>query len=199
MSAPVSRETDDKKKRYLRLVAEWNSQINLVAPSEIPTLEERHWKDSFQLAKYMTDGIKQVADLGSGGGFPVIPLAIAKPNIEVCAIESDKRKYAFLQVVKADLGLDNLRIFNMRMEQWQGDKMDIITARACAPLEKLIAYARPFMHTSSRCLFLKGKQWQLEVETAAKDWMWEMQVHPSITDPQAAILELWNLRQQERV
>lgn len=190
----VPRETTLLSEHYLSLVREWNPTINLVADDRIEILRTRHWADAFQLVPLLGPQDQSIVDFGSGAGFPAVPLAIARPEIRVTALESDQRKIAFLTYVKTQLKLNNFYPIRTRIEAWQGNSVDIVTARACASLEKLIAYAVPFMHSSSRCLFLKGKQHAAEIIEAERRWGFDYILHPSAVDVEGVVIELRNIR-----
>lgn len=188
----VPRETDYE--RYLSIIQEWNSAINLVADARIDILRTRHLQDALQLVPLLNSDDKALVDFGSGGGFPAIPLAIARPDIKVTALEIDQRKIAFLTYVKTELKLVNFDPVRVRIEAWSGGLLDVITARACANLEKLIAYSAPFMHSSTRCYFFKGRQHATEIDDAKRHWNFDLTLHPSVVEVGSVIVELRNIR-----
>jgi 16S rRNA (guanine527-N7)-methyltransferase len=192
----VSRETENRLRHYGQLIAEWNPKINLVSPTTLPYLWERHILDSVQITNYLREGDKLIADIGSGGGLPVIPMAIICDKKTFIAVESDQRKVAFLTHVKALIGLDNLTFRNQRVEEIQGVDADVITARACATINKLIAYSVGLRHKDSRCLFLKGRQHQSEIDEAKTAWEFDSTLLPSATEEGACIVELTNLKKK---
>ena len=196
---PVSRETEKILRHYGDMLLEWNRAINLIAPSTTSEVWERHILDGLQLTSWIPNDTQRIVDMGSGGGLPVVPLAVERTEILFFAIESDKRKVAFLRHVQAILSIQNLRILEQRLEETTLENVDIVTARACAPIENLVAYSTKLRHKDSRCLFLKGKQYQEEITAAQQKWDFTVQLHPSITQKEARIVELTNIRlQQER-
>ncbi len=187
---PVPRETEERLTLYLGALLQWNKKINLIGDTTLTNSRDRHLADSLQLLAYLEQGNKSLIDIGSGGGLPAVPIAIARPDITVYSLESDQRKVAFLTYIKSTLNLGNFHPIAQRIELWHHEPVDYLTARACASLEKLIDYAHPFMHTSSRCLFLKGRQYQKEVEAASASWEWNLSIHSSQVNDAGVILDI---------
>ncbi|MBS0271334.1 MAG: 16S rRNA (guanine(527)-N(7))-methyltransferase RsmG [Proteobacteria bacterium] len=181
----------EKLKIYQALLEKWQKKINLVAPSTTPHLWERHFKDSLQLISHLPQVHSSLLDLGSGAGFPGLVLAISQcHNLSVTLIESDVKKCLFLENVSRETNIPVV-VINERIENLEGKlKGDIITARGLAPLSLLINYALPLMKPESFCLFLKGKEYESEINEAKKKWEFELEIFESLTDSRARILKL---------
>jgi len=189
----VSRETLARLKTYVGMLEDWNSRHNLVSATSLADVWRRHIWDSAQLAAYVPEDAATLADLGSGAGFPGLVLAeLLRGRVQVTLFESIAKKSAFLGAVSKRLEL-NSRIENSRMEAATTENFDVITARACAPLDKLLGYAQHFASPKSVCLFLKGQNVGAELTEAYKHWKISLQQHPSLTDPSGCILEIREL------
>ncbi|MEI9930699.1 MAG: 16S rRNA (guanine(527)-N(7))-methyltransferase RsmG [Rhizomicrobium sp.] len=189
----VSRETLARLKTYVGLLEDWNSRQNLVSTVSLANVWRRHIWDSAQLAAYIPKNARTLADLGSGAGFPGLVLAtLLRGRVQVTLFESTAKKCAFLQVISDRLEL-NSRIENSRMESAPTENFDVITARACAPLDKLLGYAQHFAGSNTVCLFLKGQNVGSELTDARKHWKMSLQQHPSLTDPSGSLLEIREL------
>lgn len=189
----VSRETEALQ-LYAALLRKWNPAINLIAPSTVADLETRHISDSAQLAKLSASASGQWVDIGSGGGLPGVVMAISRPDLGVCLIESDKRKCSFLRTCARELQLRNLSIVNERIEQAPALAARNLSARALAPMPLLMSYVVRHLDPSGTAWLMKGRNWQSEVDAARKDWNFDLIAHPSLTDPEAVILELAGIR-----
>ncbi|MQR98715.1 16S rRNA (guanine(527)-N(7))-methyltransferase RsmG [Gluconobacter aidae] len=183
----VSRETHERLERFADLLVQWNAKINLVSPRDIAQLWPRHIEDSLQLAELIPKGAT-ITDLGSGGGFPGIILAIATDS-PVTLIESDQRKCAFLREA-GRICCAKVTVIAKRIEAASPPPADIITARALAPLNKLLDWARPLLKEDGFCLFLKGQKAQAELTEASADWHMNHSMFPSRTDPDGAIIKV---------
>lgn len=189
----VSRETS-LLSQYAALLRKWNPAINLIAPSTLSDIEGRHIADSAQLANLAQGTAGDWADLGSGGGLPGLVIAIQCPTKQVTLVESDGRKCSFLRTSVRELGLDNVRICNSRIEA--ADRLNVasVSARALAPLPLLLSYASRHLAPAGTAWLMKGRNWRSEIDEAATDWRFDYVAHPSKTDPDAAILEITGLR-----
>ncbi|MBP3397524.1 MAG: 16S rRNA (guanine(527)-N(7))-methyltransferase RsmG [Alphaproteobacteria bacterium] len=169
-----------KFEQYAQLLREWSGRMNLVAPSTLNDIENRHFADSAQLADILPKGVP-VVDLGSGAGFPGVVLAILGWN--VMCIESIGKKVAFLSAVKEKLGLDNLTIYHGRVEDFvrrlpaKNDDF-VFTARAFASLEKIMDYVA---HTKRRLFLLKGREIPAEINVAKQRYKFDFDLTPSKT------------------
>ena len=188
----VSRETLERLRRYAEILVKWQKSINLVAPDSLKDLWRRHMLDSAQLRAHLPPRIQGVVDMGSGAGFPGLVLAImGVPDVHL--IESDARKCVFLAEAARAAGLtvgQNPTIHRARLEEIADLRIDIVTARACAPLTQLLAYAEPFLRADSICLFLKGGRVDEELTEAEKTWRMTVERFPSLSDPSGTILRI---------
>ena len=191
----VSRETNERLADLADLLTKWNSTINLVSKSTLGLIWTRHILDSIQIFDHgATASIW--ADLGSGGGFPGLVVAIlAKekaPDMQVVLVESDQRKAAFLRAASQALGL-TAQVLSNRIESIAPLNADIVSARALAALPQLCSFAAQHLSPGGAAIFLKGKSVEFEIATARKDWKFSLESHASITDPDAVILVLKGL------
>lgn len=184
----VSRETLDRLRIYADLLVKWQARINLVGPETIPTLWHRHFLDSAQVFPILPQTIHRLVDMGCGAGFPGLVLAIMGVP-EVHLIESDARKCAFLREV-ARVTAAPVTVHNARIEAVAPLAAEIVTARALAPLEKLLPWAERHLAPGGQCVFLKGKGSEDELTRASKEWNITCERVPSQTDPSATILHL---------
>jgi 16S rRNA (guanine527-N7)-methyltransferase len=192
----ISRETLDRLKTYAQLLVRWQKTINLVAPSTLGDLWHRHFADSAQLWRYRPPEARVWLDIGSGAGFPGLVLAILGAEAGAThhiLIESDSRKAAFLREVGRETGI-TVDILGMRIENPQTcakvSAVDCITARALAPLPRLLEIAAPYFRSSTLALFLKGRDVAAEIEQAAQDWQFDYELEPSVTDEDARVVLL---------
>ena len=187
----VSRETLAELDRFAALLLRWNSTVNLVARTDEPFLWVRHIADSLQLAPLMAPQPERAIDLGSGAGFPGLILALAT-GVLFDLIEADQRKAAFLREA-ARVTSAPVRIHPIRIEAAQLPPAPLITARAVAPLPKLLALAAPLLAPGGMCLFLKGANADAELTHAATQWQMQADGIPSRTAPGARILRITEL------
>lgn len=182
----VSRETRDRLQTYADLLNRWTQKINLVSAGTLPDLWIRHFLDSAQLAPHIAPG-SQIVDVGSGAGFPGLVLAIMGAG-PVTLIESDKRKSAFLREV-ARLTEAPAQVFAGRVEAFVG-AADVITARAFAPLPRLLDQTQHLVTEKTQYLLLKGQDIEEELTQATTSWRLSVQRHSSRTDPRGVIVQL---------
>jgi 16S rRNA (guanine527-N7)-methyltransferase len=192
---PVSHETVEKLELYESLLIKWQRAVNLTGPAAIPQLWQRHFADSAQLLA-LAPHAKTWVDLGSGGGFPALVIAIMLANQKECSvhlIESNARKCGFLSEVARQTGAP-ARVHNMRIADAAASgaipAADVVSARALAPLDALVELALPFFGNASIALFLKGREAGVEIADARKRWVFDLKIHPSISDAQGQILEI---------
>lgn len=196
---PVSRETLARLDLFVDLLLSWQKKTNLIAPSTIPQLWTRHVADSLQLIDQAGEARVWV-DFGSGGGFPAIPIACAlagKPNALMHLIESNTKKAAFLREAVRVTGVP-AKVHNQRAEKF-GDSfretVDVVSARALAPLKTLCGQAFPLIARGAVGLFLKGQDVDAELTEAAKYWRIEASRVPSKTSPEGCIVVIRGLHQ----
>lgn len=192
----VSRGTLDRLESYARLLVQWQAKINLVAPGTLTEIWHRHFADSAQLVRLAPASVSRWLDLGSGAGFPglvVATLLAEKGQCRVTLCESDTRKAAFLSDVKRKLGLA-VDIISARIEtdstHVSVGQVDVISARALAPLERLVPLSAPFFHAQTVGLFLKGREAEREIADAAKTWQFNAELTPSMTDREGRIVKI---------
>jgi 16S rRNA (guanine527-N7)-methyltransferase len=191
----VSRETLARLKAYAGLLADWNARHNLVSAASLAEAWRRHFWDSAQLAQFIPTEAKSLADLGSGAGFPGLVLAILfreRPGFRTVLYEATAKKCAFLAAASQSTGA-TAEIRNARMEKGKPEAFDVVTARACAPLAGLLAYAQPFQSVGTVNLFLKGQSVASELTEARKSWRMQLFRHQSRSDPSGTILEIREL------
>ncbi|MCU0801016.1 MAG: 16S rRNA (guanine(527)-N(7))-methyltransferase RsmG [Rhodobacteraceae bacterium] len=196
--ADVSRETIDRLDILAGLIRKWSSTINLVAPSTLPMLEQRHILDSLQIRHFAPPLPVSWLDIGTGAGFPGLviaaELADSAPECQVTFIESDKRKAVFLQQASKAMGLTP-RILARRIEEVAPQAAQVISARALASVEVLCQHVRRHLQPDGVAIFLKGQTLDHEVAQAAQiGWRFDAERHKSNTDDSGVILVMRNLR-----
>lgn len=195
----VSRGTLDRLQALLDLVRKWTTTVNLVARSTLDDGWVRHVRDSAQIFALAPPQPRLWVDLGSGGGFPGLVVAILlaerTPACQVRLVESDKRKAAFLREA-GRLCEAHVTVLCERAETLPAQAADVVSARALAPLPDLCALAARHLHPDGRALFLKGRGYAGELAAAAIDWQFSATTRPSITDPDAAVVALDSLRRE---
>ncbi|MCA3247757.1 MAG: 16S rRNA (guanine(527)-N(7))-methyltransferase RsmG [Azospirillum sp.] len=185
----VSRETLEKLKRYQSLLEKWQAKINLVSATTLPELWERHFLDSWQIVPHLGTA-RRIADLGSGAGFPGLVIAACRPDLELHSVDSDTRKIAFQIDVARELGL-TVKFHSARVESLAGKLVvDVVAARALAPLTQLLAWAAPLLASGGLCTFLKGATYESELTQAKAAWHMGAEIVPSLSEPGAALLLL---------
>ena len=186
----VSRESGKQLETYASLLLQWQARINLIGPSTRDDIWSRHIADALQLLPLLPEGIRSIADLGSGAGIPGLILAIARP-LEAHLFESNLKKAAFLREAARQTGA-RAHIHSIRIEQAQvlaeTIKAEAVTARALAPLPKLLDYAAPFLENGAIGYFHKGQDVDAELTDATKSWKLRVEKHPSVTDSRGVIL-----------
>lgn len=187
--------------RFLVLLTEGNDVMNLVGPDTIPDFWNRHAWDSAQLLD-KAGFARTWADLGAGAGFPGLILAIlskGKPDAHVWLIDSLQKRCRFLQSVVDELALPATVVWGRAEEQ--AIKVDVVTARAVAPMDKLLGYAQPYLSRGAQGLFLKGEKAVEELKDAAKAWHVDAELTVSRSDPRGRIVTVRSLKsrgQQQR-
>ena len=193
----VSRETYSKLEELLALATKWNRKINLVSSSSLLDGWTRHILDSAQLwgAAGVQNGLW--LDIGSGGGFPGLVIAIiadeCAPNMRISLIESDRRKSVFLSEAARQLGL-KVDVHSDRVEKMKGLAASVISARAMAPLDELLGLAKQHLGTVGVAVFPKGQNFEVELAGARKHWRFDCDVIQSNTDPRAVVLRIENIQ-----
>ncbi|MCF6273177.1 MAG: 16S rRNA (guanine(527)-N(7))-methyltransferase RsmG [Rhodobacteraceae bacterium] len=189
----VSRETLNLLEVYEALLVKWNDKINLISKSTVPLVWERHFFDSAQLWPMIPASALSWLDFGSGAGFPALVNAVIakekRPDLNFTLVEADQRKGVFLSTIIRELGL-NVVVVADRIEKIEPRKVDIITARAVASLDKLLGFSAPHAHKSTVLLFPKGRGYESELTAAQNHWHIEEKVFHSMTDSSSVILRI---------
>ncbi len=189
---PVSDASRHRLEVFAQLVERWNPTIRLVSSRDISDLWSRHIDDALQLRPMIAAQTTHAVDLGSGGGFPGLVLAIAT-GIHFDLIESDSRKAAFLR--EAAIATDaRVTIHTKRIQDVDVPPRDLVTARALAPLAHLLELAAPMLAVGGTCLFPKGERADDELLAAKKVWTMSLRQVPSRTSPSATIFCISDLR-----
>lgn len=190
----MSVETD--LDQFEALLRKWNAVHNLVSRETLDDFASRHIKDSLQLMSWLRPSDRLLLDIGSGGGLPAIPLAIASRGLErrFILLEPTAKKMSFLRTVARELALP-VSVEAVRAEQFDSrETPDVITSRALAALPVLLGYGRKFLGPNGRMLLHKGREYRSEVDEAAAQFDFDVLVHKSETDSQGVVLEISNLR-----
>lgn len=180
------------------LLVKWQRVQNLVSRETLGQFWDRHVADSLQILNYLPDDTKTIVDLGSGGGFPALPMAIALKDTptQFILVESNSRKVAFLRAVARELDLP-VQILDKRIDEIVSREtgvVDVITARALADFDKLCGFSYPLWSPKTRALFHKGREYVEEVTESGACWSHDVIIHPSVVDRTGVVLELKNLR-----
>tara|TARA_R110002051_G_scaffold38640_5_gene82021 strand:+ start:26996 stop:27607 length:612 start_codon:yes stop_codon:yes gene_type:complete len=187
----VSRETMARLEDFAALTIKWNPRINLVARSTLTDLWSRHIVDSAQIFQYAPTGAKHWVDIGSGGGFPGIVVAAMGaelcPEMQFTLIESDQRKATFLRTAARELKL-NISVLADRIEQVPPQNADILSARALSSLQDLFPLISRHLAPGAHSILPKGRSFAEEISAAEQNWRFELDAHPSMTEPDARIL-----------
>jgi 16S rRNA (guanine527-N7)-methyltransferase len=192
----VSRETLENLKLYEKMLREWNAAHNLVSKNSLQDVWRRHFLDSAQLAPLIPVTARSLVDLGSGAGFPGLVLAETLRNrqgFHTVLYEATGKKCRFMAAVAARLGLQ-VEIRNARVEDAEAEVFDVVTARAMAPLQDLLAYAQRFVGRNTIGLFPKGQNLGSELTKSHKYWKMIIYKHPSMSDPTGIILQVRELQ-----
>lgn len=189
----VSRETHDRLDIYAALLRKWNPKINLVAPSTIADLRSRHITDSAQLYNQAPTSFEHWVDLGSGGGFPGLVVAILVyengSRGKITLIESDARKSAFLRTVLRETGVD-ATVITDRIENVTPQGADVVSARALAHMIKLLDFTNRHLSPEGVALLHKGRHWEKELRDAQQTWQFTYSAVKSVVQDNSVILNV---------
>lgn len=194
LDLPVTEEQLADLDRFREMVIERNAVMNLVGPATEAAFWSRHALDSAQLLRHAPDA-RSWADLGAGAGFPGVVLAVllkGRPGAKVLLIDSLAKRCRFLDEVVAALELP-AEVIAARAETVQAS-VEVVTARACAPMEKLLGFAEPFLRRGAAGLFLKGESVADELRAARKSWSFEAELRPSLSDPRGRVVSIRSLK-----
>lgn len=191
----VSRETHDRLEAYRSLLARWAPRINLVGSSTLDQFWDRHVLDSAQLLEAVGPDARRWVDVGTGAGFPglvIAALLAGRPDAHVLLVEPNLKRAAFLREA-ARLLAAAVTVEARKIEDVAPLARDVFTARAFAPLTRLLPVAAHWAAAGARIVLLKGADVQAELDQASTDWRFTAIVTPSQSDPRGCILELEDL------
>lgn len=192
----VSRETMEKLDNYEALLRDWQTRMNLVGPSTLSQIWDRHFADSAQLLPVAGLG-RGWLDIGAGAGFPGLVLALLDPTARITLVESIAKKCRFLNEVTEQLGLiDRAVVENRRIETLPPQRFDVITARALASLDQLFDWGLPYAGSGTRWLLPKGVRAAEEIEAATRRFTFDHQLVASLTDPDARIVVVTGVKRR---
>lgn len=193
----ASEVTLERLDRYEALLVKWQKAINLVGPKTLSEIWERHFLDSAQFWKHAPAAARSLADIGSGGGFPGLVLAvlaadpvIGRTGFQVHLIESDQRKASFLREAARVMEVSGVTIHATRIESLGALTVDLVTARACAPLAQLLIWSDPMLARGAVGLFAKGAQAEEEMVGIQG---YRIERIASATDPAGCLLRIERL------
>ena len=197
----VSRETISNLEAFADLTSKWTPKINLIAKATVPDIWDRHIVDSAQLYRLAPKNFRTWVDLGSGGGFPGIVMAIIAKEKQAGAkftlIESDQRKSTFLRAAARELSLP-VTVLSQRIEVAASQGADVVSARALASLSSLLPLALRHLSDDGLCLLHKGRQATQEIADATAEWSFELEDFASITDPEARLLAIQRIKSRDK-
>lgn len=187
----------EKLQTYHKLLFKWQKAINLISNSTLQNAWFRHFADSAQIVQFIPEDIQTYADIGCGGGFPGLVVAIMRPDLDVHLIESDERKGQFMRTVIREAGVKNTTVHTVRIEEsYDLVTPDFVTARALASLKELLDLIGPWVTQNSdmRMCFMKGERAVNEIKEAEEAYEFDVEKHTSITDDKACLLEISALK-----
>lgn len=199
----VSRETFEQLHSFSKEVCNWSKLINLISIADHADIWNRHVMDCAQLYNYLKPNMANILDIGSGGGFPAIVLAIIakeqNPSLKFHLVESNNKKAAFLQQMTIKFKL-NAIIYNERLENIKFDNInfDLITARAVASIDKLFKLSIGLFSFNTIALLQKGQSFEQELELAAQYWNFDYIKYDSAVNENSVILQINNLRKKQK-
>lgn len=194
---PVSRETFQRLELYVERLKDWQAKTNLVAPSTLDQIWERHIADSLQCIALKSD-CRSWVDIGSGGGLPALVInavMIDGPDYQLSMVESNSKKCAFLRQVNRQMG-GNAQVYASRIESVakQIEIPQLVTARALAALPKLLELASPWLLNGATGLFHKGREFSSELKECNGLWKFDLVEHQSRIAEDSVLLEISNLK-----
>lgn len=201
LSYNVSRETLGQLVDFAEIICQWNEKMNLISKNSVKDIWQRHILDSLQLVEYLPANFKHLVDIGSGAGFPAIVLAVVlaekKPDVKLTLVESITKKTVYLNDVVQRLGLKNVNIINSRVENAVFKDVDVITARAVAATDILLNYQNMIGNSKTLGIYLKGKSYEQELESARKNWNFDCKVSQNKYGQDGVILSVSALRRKK--
>jgi 16S rRNA (guanine527-N7)-methyltransferase len=194
----VSRETMARLGQLVHLVAEENDTQNLIAASSLDHIWARHIVDSAQLLAHSPPSAQSWVDLGTGAGFPGMVIAILHPG-QITLVEQRRLRAEFLTRAVSALDLeDRVRVLQAKVEALPTRSFDVISARAFAPLDRLLVVAEHLSAPHTRWILPKGRKAKSELEAAHASWQGSFHVEPSLTDPEAGIIVAEGVRRAKK-
>jgi 16S rRNA (guanine527-N7)-methyltransferase len=194
----VPRETLERLEAFATLLREENQRQNLVSTPSLDELWARHIYDSAQLLRFGPEEAAHWVDLGSGAGFPGLIIAALRHD-KVTLVESRRLRAEFLQRAACVLGVEErVEILCSPIERLEARAFDVISARAFAPLERLLALGERFSTAKTRWILPKGRKAQSELDAARSSWQGDFRLEPSLTDPEAGIIVAEQVRRKPR-
>jgi len=171
-SPELTLEMQQQFEDYMKLLLEWNEKINLTAITEEDDIILKHFVDSLTISKYIKDG-KTLVDVGTGAGFPGVPIKIARENVKVTLVDSLNKRLLFLNDVIEKLQLKEIETLHFRAEEFGQNKkyresFDIATSRAVANLSTLVEYLLPLVKVGGICICMKGSEVEEELKDSKK-------------------------------
>jgi len=191
-AAGIASDARARLDRFADLLLRWNSRINLISRADEAALWPRHILDSAQLVPLLPSAPGTLIDLGSGGGFPGLVLALLT-SWRVHLVESDQRKAAFLREAARETGAA-VTIHAVRAETLRIVPAQVVTARALAPIAALLPLAVPLLAMDGVGLFPKGRGAEAELTATAAEWHMRVERFPSLTSPGATLLRISEIR-----
>ncbi len=194
----VSRETFGRLEVFVEFLLSESEEQNLVSRATLDQVWSRHIVDSAQLLRLAPGEAKTWLDLGTGAGFPGLVIALLHPA-QITMVEARKLRVDFLQRAAAVLELPaSTRILCSKVERVEASNFDVISARAFAPLDRLLTLGERFVSPATRWVLPKGKNVKSELEEARASWQGDFRLEQSLTDPDAQIIVAENVRRQSR-
>jgi 16S rRNA (guanine527-N7)-methyltransferase len=196
--ADVSRETIERLEAFVDLLRAENERQNLVSRASLDAVWDRHILDSAQLARFAPAGARRWLDLGTGAGFPGLLVPIFH-SAEAVLVESRRLRVEFLHAAASVLGVaDRVEILCSRLETVPSRPFDVISARAFAPLPKILDLAERFSTPGTAWILPKGRNAKSELEAAQSSWQGDFRLEPSLTDEEAQIVVASRVRRKPR-
>jgi len=193
LESSVSRETFERLRTFEQMVRKWTARINLVSKDSLDDLWSRHILDSIQLYECAPAHFAHWVDMGAGGGFPGVVIAIlandAPDSPKVTLVESDARKCAFLRAALRETA-SRADVINGRIEDTEPLHADVVSARALADLTKLLGYVERHMLKDGVAILAKGTRWFDEISSAKSKWNFDVEAVKSELVAEAAVLKV---------
>ena len=193
----VSRETMAALERYRILLVKWAAQINLVGPSTLVHFWTRHALDCAQLLSVTGSELRSAADFGSGAGLPGLILACLQKervtDFTISLVEVSAKRCGFMREAARTLDVP-VNLVHDKIKAVVPFPVDLVTARAFAPLDKLLTYSHPWAELGARVIFLKGEDVQREIDQASTNWAFQSRINTSVTDSRGCVIEILELK-----